>query len=147
MRNKFAVVAGAVLLAGAALGAAPSASAASAKPGSGDIVRPFGSDSAHSYGSSSTCSHSADGWFVSYGDTTHISDTCQDGWSAVLEVDEYPSAGAGYDYLVQDNNGVNTTVVHTHDIPEGTVVWVRAGMYHPSTGEIRNLGSWVSGVA
>jgi hypothetical protein len=138
MRNKFAALAGTVLLAGAAFAAAPSASARAA----------YSANSPDSYGSSATCSTASDGWFAYDGDITYIVDTCKDGWSGVLEVDEQPTGtDSHYDYTVWANNGVGSYESHVHNIDEGRTVCVRAGVGHPSTGVITGLGSWECGAA
>ncbi|MET9660706.1 hypothetical protein [Streptomyces sp. NPDC006510] len=106
---------------------------------------PATADTGHSYGYGS-CTHTSDGWFISNGDTLYLKDTCADGFSAALKVDVAPiKTGEGYDFMVWNSNGNGTTKKEdSHNFPEGVKICIKAGIGHPSTGEIGGFASsWV----
>ncbi|SCE87937.1 hypothetical protein GA0074695_1829 [Micromonospora viridifaciens] len=106
--------------------------------------------SVSSWGTSmkSGCSTSSHGKFEDYGEWFRLTDTCADGWSAVMRVDVAPyQSNNGYDFVIWNSNGNGTTVSVNKSYAEGTGVCIQAGSGERSSGEWGSWGYWTCGVA
>ncbi|QNE74685.1 hypothetical protein F0344_08750 [Streptomyces finlayi] len=96
----------------------------------------------------SSCANGSHGRFEDAGEIFNLTDSCADGWSAVLKVDVAPyKSDGGYDFTIWNTQSAGNTVSVNKAYAEGTGVCIQAGLGEYSSGEWGMWGYWTCGVS